>query len=259
MYIDWPVRMIVIGGSSTGKTSLLRTAILRGEFGRRPELNIIVMSPSEQSLQQVIWTDLESRGFSIQRIACDMRSKVREQPLFQARAPSEDKRRRLVIIDDADQVGSMHVPISTPLGRTSQNGKQFITELFGTESHHTDTGCIVVSHKLNIGVPAIRNSANHVVLTALSPDELKRVVKNYALSPIEISTIRRAHENPAQIAECAPTGRFCIPSGECRNYNHVVLLTSPMVDSRGVPLPRIWRFGDKASSPVGIEQVKPPT
>jgi len=238
--------MIVIGGTHTGKTSLLRLGLLRGEFGSRPSLEVVVMSPAKMSLEQPIWKDLERRGFNILRILCN--GTVPDAP-FDPDPPSAG-RRRLIIIDDVDLMSVFKVPIK---GGGFQRGKPFLTNLFAVDSHHANMGCILVSHQIKIGAPCLCENADYILLTTLAPAQFTAVKKTLELSQSEVAQIKLEHAAPEGIVAAQPTGRYELPSPDThRCYNHVVILKQQLVGKDGTPMPRIWKFGTHASSPVGL-------
>lgn len=48
--IELPTRICIIGASSTGKTELIKRMIIRGDFGNKRELEVMVLSPSPITL-----------------------------------------------------------------------------------------------------------------------------------------------------------------------------------------------------------------
>lgn len=242
--------MIAIGATGTGKTSLIRLAILRGEFGKRINLELIIMSPVEASVNQPIWKDLEDKGFKLRRIVCDKR--VRNQQPFMANTTPGI--RQLVIIDDVDLTSLMRVTSVAGGTMITQTGLAFLTNLFAVESHHADMGCILISHGIKIGAPCICENADYMLLTSLAPSGFAKVKKVLELTPVEISKINAEHSNPEGFVVEQNIEPYDTSSGQYRCFNHAVVVTRRMFEDQQ-PIPRIWKFGKKASSPVGLVRV----
>jgi len=249
MRLTWPVRMITIGATGTGKTSLLRLALLRGEFGKRTSLELTIMSPVEASVNQWIWKDLEEKGFILRRIICD--KQVRDQAPF--RAELKPGIRQLVIIDDVDLVSLMRVHVAVKGGICVQTGMAFLTNLFAVESHHADMGCILVSHGIKIGAPCICENADYILLTSLAPSGFAKVKKVLELTPNEISQITHEHTDPSGFVVESPTEQYDFSNGDqYKCFNHVVVVLRQVFEHDQKPIPRIWKFGKKVSSPGGL-------
>jgi len=247
MDLPWPCRIIIVGGSETGKTYLVRTLLLRGDFGaRKKEIDVVVITPQQASLEQNIWTDLCYRGFRIKKTLCR-----RGHPapiikdLFPPPAPGL---RRLLIIDDVDQASELRFA-------NGVRGREWLMDLFGTESHHSNIGVILICHHLNIGCPAIKKSAGGVVITGLPIADIHSLCKSLALSPSEEDEILKEMSN---VSGLVSTTRCSHSPKYVSLYNNVYISQklSFLPPSSGtnhlIPAPTIWKFDNRISGVKGL-------
>ena len=212
--LPYPLRMLVIGSSETGKTFLVRKMLLRGDLGPKNDLEILVFAPCESSRQQPIYKDLVRRGWNI-TIFSSLRKAVESKRILP---------RRLLIVDDVD-------------GPAAGKGvMQEATRVFTTESHHANYSCIMISHHLRTGSPILRGSAPFVLLTAAPSAQLLATLKDLD-APAD--RIPRVIEYLLQ----AKTKEVCLDGGLCRH--HIVLSRSPGT----YPL---WTIPDTYCGPAGI-------
>lgn len=188
--LPYPLRMLVIGASQTGKTFLIRKMILRGDFGSRDKLNIAIYSPVPSSLTQDAWRDIESRGWKI--------------TMHKNLNIGNDC--GLLILDDVDNLASAGV-------------LKKVQTLFTVESHHSNLSVLMISHRLKTGSPAARESCPFVILTAAPEMSLKALCKELAV-PDEIASqiVKHLLTSTADQREKNPWA-FC--------YNHVILSRAP--------------------------------
>jgi len=220
-----------VGGSCSGKTFLVRQMILRKDLGVAKKcLRIIVTSPVEASLQQKIWKDLALRGYDIRRVQLGKTQLGPSSDVVQ-RQRDKDAKKTLLIVDDVDHVTEI------------RKGREWLMDLFGTESHHSDISVILIAHHLRIGCPAIRASADAVVICSLPPFHLKQVIKELGLDVEEEDAVSRALADP----EGAPlSGAACGDATAGDSYtplfNHVVVWRRPL-----------FLLGGKKGSPVATQ------
>jgi len=240
MELSWPCRIIIVGGSGTGKTYLVRTLLLRGDLGtRKRQLDIVLITPQKSSMEQDIWKDLGSRGYKINKVLCQ-----RGRP-----APDMDKlfgpvseRKRLLIIDDVDHAAGLRFT-------GGLSGREWLMDLFGTESHHSNVSVILICHHLKIGCPAIKNSADGIIITGLPRHDLHSLCKDLLLSETNEESIANELANPRGVVG---SGKYVTP------YNNVFVLYKPKFmspnsgDKQLEPVPILWRFDNKVSGSKGL-------
>jgi hypothetical protein len=233
-HLAWPCRLIIVGGSCSGKTYLVRKMILRRDLGvPKANLNIIVASPVEASLQQDIWKDLSVRGYSVTGWRLGKSGLPKIEP---------DKKKTLLIIDDVDHINEI------------RRGREWLLDLFGTESHHSDISVILIAHHLRIGCPAIRASADAVIICTLPEAQLKQTFKDLGLNAQE--------ERLAEHALTDPDGMLpgAVPGEYAPLYNHVVVWRRPMFvleGDRAVAAPTLFQLPRKVSQRSELTPLSP--
>ena len=205
--IELPTRICIIGASSTGKTELIKRMILRGDFGKKKEVEIMVFSPSGITLEQKVWKSLEEKGIRIIKIPLD---KSTPPPTNAA-----DGIKRLMIFDDLD---------------TAKVIPQWVVERFTIASHHLNESVVCISHKVRIGVVEIRSSARWIILTAAPEKILRDTCDNIGCLYSDINSIL---SDPANIHE--------ISKGQYGSFNHVAIRQSYCVDKEGNPAPKYFQ------------------
>ncbi len=211
--LGWPSRLIIVGGSHTGKTYLVRNMVLRQDYGpSKRELEIIVASPTQASLDQQIWKDLKARGFNLTKILIPRTG----FPAAITAKPAPNKK-KLIILDDVDQVTEM------------KGGRTFLLDLFGTESHHSNISVTFITHHLKFGSPAIINSTTAVIITGLIPSYLKDAAKTLGLTSEELVTVEDVLADPAgRDASKKDNERFV------GLFNHIVVWMQPLHEIKKV-------------------------
>ena len=221
--IKLPTRMIIIGATHTGKTKLITDMILRTDFGRLKQLEILYYNPIELALNQPLLKMLESKGIQVKYNILDSGTK----------APSPPARfvKRLIIFDDLDDVRGL---------------PKWVTERFTAASHHLSESVICISHKLKIGAVCIRTSAEWVVLTYASDVDLSQTCKDLG---VDYHMVRKLLNDPNGLVE--------VSSNNFKSYNHVVINMGPNVDRDGKPLPKFYKLNSyakqKTFTPIKIE------
>ena len=132
MDIKLPTRMIVIGKTHTGKTKLIVDMILRTDFGRLKQLEILYYNPIELALKQPLLRMLENKGIDVKYSVLTSNTKVPKPPGKLVK--------RLIIFDDLDDVRGL---------------PRWVTERFTAASHHLSESVVCISHKLKIGAVCI--------------------------------------------------------------------------------------------------------
>ena len=200
MKISNPSRILVIGSSHTGKTFLVAKMFMRLDFGNPRNIQINVVSPTQQSLNQPLWNGLENEGFMINKSVYTNFAKPNFRP---------DPDRQIVwVIDDLDNI------------RSGPNN--WISKLFTTESHHDNCTVIMISHKLNAGCPEARDSAEYVILTAASDVMLDRTMNGLGMRRDEKAVVINQLRNPA--------GFVADDTGCLRCFNHVLVMEKMLFD-----------------------------
>lgn len=227
--LEWPTRHVFVGGSGSGKTSLLRQMILRGDHGVPKEaLVVLVASPLLSSLLQSAWKDLSARGYQIELAQIGKAGFGVVDERIEALKGTTWK--LLIVIDDIDHV------------RGIRGGREWLLDVFGTESHHSNVSIALVAHHLQFGTPGVLNSASAVIICGLPDDKLEKVMKDLGLSPKDKVSVRKALSNSE--GKESTTGKR---SYAIRLFNHVVVLTDPLyIDSKESPTleraPRLYQF-----------------
>lgn len=218
-----PLRMLVIGATTTGKTYLLYMMILHGDFGSKAELTVIVYSPVPASLQQNVWKSLRSKGWNLTTLN-DLPDNI----------PTPPGRRVLLIIDDVDNLRLASAG-KRPKGVLPVSDR--VDRLFCVESHQSNLSIIMVSHKLNIGAVGARDSAEYVVLTANRETSLLKICKSLDISPADTSAIANHLIRPVPA-----TG---LKTFETRFYNHMIVCQRP-------GFPALWQACTNVFTPPGV-------
>lgn len=237
--IKLPTRMLLVGGSGTGKTQLVRDMLLGDAFSvKRPgkkTLELVVASPLRASLDQPIWAELERKGWMIRRLHLKQGTAV---------PPASPGRHRVYIIDDLDHVGG--ISVETPDGL--QKGKEWLQNVFGTESHHSSASVVLISHKLKFGVPAALNSSEWVCITGLPEHALRATCADLHTTDEEAAEIHQLLSDPNGLC------------GE-RLFNHAFLRGYDVFDASAsigggrelVKKPRVMRWrrvGNPSATPT---------
>lgn len=208
--IELPTRICIIGASSTGKTELVKRMILRGDFGTKRELEILVYSPSDITLIQKVWKSLEDRKIKLFKHHLD---KNTQQPANPGRGI-----KRLIIFDDLD---------------TAKVIPQWVVERFTIASHHLNEAVICISHKVRIGVVEIRSSARWIILTAAPEKTLRDTCENIGCNYDDVTRILN---NPENIVE--------VSKGQFSSFNHVAIRQSYCIDKFGNPAPKYYQVNN---------------
>ena len=222
--IKLPTRMIIIGATHISKTKLITDMILRTDFGRLKQLEILYYNPIELALNQPLLKMLESKGI-----------KVLSYNILDSgtKAPSKPDRfvKRLIIFDDLDDVRGL---------------PKWVTERFTAASHHLSESVICISHKLKIGAVCIRTSAEWIILTYATDVDLAQTCKDIG---VDYQTVRRLLNDPNGLVE--------VSSNNFKSYNHVVINMGPNVDWEGKALPKFYKLNSyakqKTFTPIKIE------
>lgn len=195
--LPYPLRMLIVGASHTGKTFLVRKMLMRGDLGLKKELEVCVYSPSAASRQQPIWKDLRRRGWRLQVFPTVLGAVTSPRALPH----------RLLILDDVD-------------GPTTGKGAlQAASEVFTTESHHSNSSCIMISHRLKTGSPALRDSVPYVVLTAAPRTRIRVILKDLDIEVDEEKVADYLLETDNPVDSDDLIGRLC--------HRHIILSRSP--------------------------------
>ena len=206
LFLELPTRICLIGASSTGKTELIKRMILRCDFGRKNELEVLLYSPSEITLNQKCWNLLKDKNIKLESHHLTKFTKPPVNP--------EIGVRRIIIFDDLDDA------VVLP---------KWIVERFTIASHHLNESIICISHRLKIGVVEIRSSANWIILTAAPESSLRDTCKTLGA---DYEFVNNCLSNPTNLVESSP--------GQFRSYNHVVVRQSFCVDGEGKPSPKYY-------------------
>ena len=213
LYLELPTRICIVGASSTGKTELIKRMIMRGDFGSKGELEVMLFSPSEITLDQRCWRLLQEKNI---RLSTNHLTKMTQPPCN----PDEGVR-RVIIFDDLDDA------VVLP---------KWIVERFTIASHHLNESIICISHRLKIGVVEIRSSANWIILTAAPDSSLRETCKSLGA---EFDVVKGLLSNPTNLVESSP--------GQFKSYNHVVVRQSFCVDGEGKPSPKYYEVNPLTS------------
>ena len=206
--IKLPTRMVIIGATHTGKTKLITDMILRTDFGRLKQLEILYYNPIELALKQPLLKMLEGKGINVKYATLESTTK---RPL-----PPQQFIKRLIIFDDLDDVKGL---------------PRWVTERFTAASHHLSESVICISHKLKIGAVCIRTSAEWIILTYASDVDLAQTCKDIG---VDYSTVRKILNDPKGLVE--------VSSNNFKSYNHVVINMGPNVDKEGKDLPKFYKL-----------------
>lgn len=201
--LEFPTRICIIGASTTGKTELVKRLILRSDFGRKAELEVMVYAPSPITLEQKVWKELEAKGIKIIKEKLDKSTKAPGKP--------GKNIKRLIIFDDLDD--AKYIPM-------------WVTERFTIASHHLNESVICISHKVRIGVVEIRSSARWIILTS-APEKILRDTCEHV--GCNYDDIVRVLSNPENIHE--------ISKGQYGSFNHIAIRQAFCVDKYGKPAP----------------------
>ena len=218
--IKLPTRMIIIGATHTGKTKLITDMILRTDFGRLKQLEILYYNPIELALKQPLLKMLESKGVKV--LYYILSSSTNRPP------PSAKFIKRLIIFDDLDDVRGL---------------PRWVCERFTAASHHLSESVICISHKLKIGAVCIRTSAEWIVLTYATDVDLAQTCKDIG---VDYQTVRKILNDPKGLVE--------VSHNNFKSYNHVVINMGPNVDKDGNPLPKFYKLNsfskEKTFTPI---------
>ena len=221
--IKLPTRILIIGATHTGKTKLLTDMILRTDFGRLKQLEILYYNPIELALHQPLLTMLENKGVTIKY---SILSSTTPPP-----KPPAKFVKRLIIFDDLDDVRGI---------------PKWVCERFTAASHHLSESVVCISHKLKIGSVCIRTSAEWIILTYANDIDLAQTCKDIG---VDYQTIRKILNDPKGLVE--------VSSNNFKSYNHVVINMGPNVDREGKALPKYYKLNSfskqKTFTPIKIE------
>ena len=220
--IKLPTRMVIIGATHTGKTKLITDMILRTDFGRLKQLEILYYNPIQLALKHTLLKMLEGKGIDVKYHILDSNTK--------APKPPSQFVKRLIIFDDLDDVRGL---------------PRWVTERFTAASHHLSESVICISHKLKIGAVCIRSSAEWIILTYATDVDLVQTCKDIGC---DYKTIRKLLNDPKGLVE--------ISSNNFKSYNHVVINMGPNVDKDGKDLPKFYKLNSfskqKTFTPIKI-------
>ena len=206
--IKLPTRIIVIGATHTGKTKLITDMILRTDFGRLKQLEILYYNPIQLALKQPLLKLLENKGIDIKYIPLETNTPPPKKP--------SQFTKRLIIFDDLDDVRGL---------------PRWVIERFTAASHHLSESVICISHKLKIGSVCIRSSAEWIILTYATDVDLSQTCKDIGC---DFKTIRKILNEPKGLVEVSPNN--------FKSYNHVVINMGPNVDKDGQALPKYYKL-----------------
>ena len=221
--IKLPTRIIVIGATHTGKTKLITDMILRTDFGRLKQLEILYYNPIQLALDQPLLKMLESKGINIKYIQLESSTT----------APTTPNKfvKRLIIFDDLDDVRGL---------------PRWVIERFTAASHHLSESVICISHKLKIGSVCIRSSAEWIILTYATDVDLTQTCKEIG---VDYKTVRKILNDPNGLVEVSPNN--------FKSYNHVVINIGPNVDKNGQQLPKYYKLNNfskqKTFTPIKLK------
>ncbi len=226
-----------MGGSHTGKTFLVRNMIFRQDFdATKKELEIIAASPIQASLDQPIWKDLKVRGF-------DVKATFIPKTGIPDSITAKTTKKKLIILDDVDHIADI------------KNGRAWLLNLFGTESHHSNISVVLITHHLRFGSPAIINSANAVIVTGLAPNYLDDAFKTLGLTKDEQDVAREALSDPAGKIKTENNSYVSL-------FNHVVVWMHPLYEIKkvdgvetSVPEPRLYKYPRDASRALPLQPI----
>ena len=206
--IKLPTRIIVIGATHTGKTKLITDMILRTDFGRLKQLEILYYNPIQLALEQPLLKMLEKKGINIKYIQLESNTPPPKLP--------NKFIKRLIIFDDLDDVRGL---------------PRWVIERFTAASHHLSESVICISHKLKIGSVCIRASAEWIILTYATDVDLSQTCKEIG---VDYKTVRKILNNPKGLVEVSPNN--------FKSYNHVVINMGPNVDKDGKQLSKYYKL-----------------
>ena len=206
--IKLPTRIIVIGATHTGKTKLITDMILRTDFGRLKQLEILYYNPIGLALKQPLLKMLESKGIDIKYIQLESNTLAPKTP--------NKFVKRLIIFDDLDDVRGL---------------PKWVVERFTAASHHLSESVICISHKLKIGSVCIRSSAEWIILTYATDVDLTQTCKEIG---VDYKIIRKILNDPKGLVEVSPNN--------FKSYNHVVINMGPNVDREGKSLSKYYKL-----------------
>ena len=221
--IKLPTRMVIIGATNTGKTKSITDMILRTDFGRLKQLEILYYNPIQLALKQPLLKMLENKGIDVKYFILDSNTKSPKPP--------SQFVKRLIIFDDLDDVRGL---------------PRWVTERFTAASHHLSESVICISHKLKKGAVCIRSSAEWIILTYATDVDLSQTCKDIGC---DYKTIRRLLNDQKGLVE--------ISSNNYKSYNHVVINMGPNVDKNGKDLPKYHKLNSfskqKTFTPIKIK------
>ena len=206
--IKLPTRMIIIGATHTGKTKLITEMILRTDFGRLKQLEILYYNPIELALKQPLLKMLENKGVKVLYYILNSNTPMPKPP--------EKFIKRLIIFDDLDDVRGL---------------PKWVCKRFTAASHHLSESVVCISHKLKIGAVCIRTSAEWIILTYASDVDLAQTCKDIG---VDCNEVRK--NNTKGLVE--------VSSNNFKSYNHVVINMGPNVDKNGKPLPKFYKVNN---------------
>lgn len=243
MDLTWPCRLVVVGGSCSGKSTLVRNLIISRCLGvDKKDLNIIVASPILASLKQRLWKDLLHRDF---KIRCHLLGRHSTKPTPTVSSLKDTARPKLLlVVDDLDQITDI------------PGGKGWLMDVFGTESHHADMSVILISHHLRIGVPAVMTSADAVVICSMPTYMLSQTCNALGLTSEEVSKANRTLCDPSGLlARSAVNGSKYRPA-----FNHVVVWRKPLfvkaADGALEPAPTLFTFNFDIHRTHNLESIQ---
>ena len=62
-----PCRLFILGASHTGKTELFKRMLLKNDFGDITKISLLIYAPSELTLKQKCYKDLEKKLFEVKK------------------------------------------------------------------------------------------------------------------------------------------------------------------------------------------------
>ncbi len=210
LFLELPTRICLIGASSTGKTELIKRMILRCDFGSKNELEVLLYSPSEITLNQKCWNLLKDKNIRFEARHLTKSTGCPDNP--------GEGIKRVIIFDDLDDA------VVLP---------KWLVERFTIASHHLNESVVCISHKLKIGVVEIRSSANWIILTAAPEGSLRETCKCLGA---DYKFVNECLSDPTNLVESSP--------GQFKSYNHVVVRQSYCVDGNGNPSPKYYKIND---------------
>ena len=227
-FFSGETRSIFVGGSDVGKTFFFRKMVLGGFFSKDLLFNqycIIVCSDKQQSLDQDIWYDFETRGFQVRRF---LLNGSKSYPQYENLVQSiKDKRpgysqikKTLLVIDDCMVV-------------RSRFDQDFIQRKFSVDSHHGFMSICLIQHSIRTGMPAIYASATNIFLFSNTAKFKKDICNEFN---IDVEKYELCLRRPENLICCNPNSDIKI----YKNCNYIMKYLGSKTDSCGCPIPSHW-------------------